>query len=58
MGPELSPNLDSDPTPPKTFLHLQLNLNMFLINLAPRNFKNKPIMDGTYHPNCQKNFIS
>ena len=42
------------PHPPKTFLHLKLNLNMVLINLAPRNFKYKPIMDGTYHPSCQK----
>ena len=55
MGPELTLNLDSDPTPPKTFLQLKFNLNMVLINLAQRNFKYKPIMDGTYHPSCKKN---
>ena len=34
------------------------SLDMVLINLAPSNFKHKPIMDGPFHPSCQKNFIS
>ena len=49
-------------------VHKQLNhglltlnnslFNQFLINPDPQDLEYKAILDGTCHPNCQKNFLS